>query len=145
MPADATAPDPAGAPAPVILAMDFCRAPSDDPAVHAALQALAESIAADTPGLLWKIWTHDAARGRAGGLYAFRDRGAALAYQAMHTARVEAHGATDTQAQFGTPMRRWARSRARPCDGCHRPSRGVPARRPRREAGLSFPTGPRRA
>lgn len=85
---------------PVILAMDFAWTPSDDPAVHAALRALAESIAADTPGLLWKIWTRDAARGRAGGLYAFRDRDAALAYQAMHAARVAARGATDIRAQL---------------------------------------------
>ena len=89
MPADA---------APVILAMDFAWAPSDDPAVLAAMRALAESIAADTPGLLWKIWTRDEARGRAGGLYAFADRQAALAYHAMHTARVEARGAADIQA-----------------------------------------------
>lgn len=83
---------------PVILAMDFAWAPSDDPGVHAAMRALAESIAADTPGLLWKIWTRDEPRRRAGGLYAFADRQAALAYQAMHTARVEARGASDIQA-----------------------------------------------
>ena len=90
----------AGDAAPVILAMDFSWTPSDDPAVQASLRVLAESIAADTPGLLWKIWTRDAARGRAGGLYASADRAAALAYQAMHTARVEARGATDIQAQL---------------------------------------------
>ena len=86
--------------APVILAMDFAWMPSEDPAVHAALRALAESIATDTPGLLWKIWTRDTARGRAGGLYAFADRDAALAYQAMHATRVEARGATDIQARL---------------------------------------------
>jgi hypothetical protein len=97
MPADAVKLTPAATGA-VILAMDFAWAPSNDPAVLAATRALAESIAADTPGLLWKIWTRDAARGRAGGLYAFADRPSALAYQAMHTARVEARGAADIQA-----------------------------------------------
>jgi hypothetical protein len=98
MPAEAGEGAPAGTP--VILAMDFAWTPGDDPAVQAALRSLAASITADTPGLLWKIWTRDAARGRAGGLYAFRDRGAALAYQAMHTARVQARGATDIQARL---------------------------------------------
>lgn len=93
-------PDSAVSAGPVILAMDFSWAPSGDPAVHAAMRALARSIAADTPGLLWKIWTRDEAAGRAGGLYAFAGRDAALAYQAMHTARVEARGATDIRARL---------------------------------------------
>lgn len=82
--------------------MDFATAPPPYPAPgaerNALLRSLAHSIADDTPGLLWKIWTEDAAAGRAGGLYAFTSREHALAYQAMHSARVAARGATDIQA-----------------------------------------------
>ena len=82
-----------------ILQMDFISPPPPPgPARDAALAPLARSIAQDTPGLVWKIWTEDAARGRAGGLYAFITREHAVAYQAMHTARVVARGATDIQA-----------------------------------------------
>jgi len=93
--------EPAGQPS-VILQMDFATAPPPYPAPgderNALLLPLAHSIAADTPGLVWKIWTEDAASGRAGGLYAFTTREHALAYQAMHTTRVTARGATDIRA-----------------------------------------------
>jgi hypothetical protein len=84
----------------VILQMDFASPPPWGEARREALRALAHSIAADTPGLAWKIWTEDEAAGRAGGLYAFTSRAAAEAYQAMHTARVTARGATDIQARI---------------------------------------------
>ncbi len=83
----------------VILQMDFASPPPWGEARREALRALAHSIAADTPGLAWKIWTEDEAAGRAGGLYAFTTRAAAEAYQAMHTARGTARGATDIQAR----------------------------------------------
>lgn len=86
----------------VILQMDFVTAPPPYPEPGAArdalLRPLAHSIAAETPGLVWKIWTEDAAAGRAGGLYAFTSRGHALAYQTLHTGRVMARGATDIRA-----------------------------------------------
>lgn len=82
--------------------MDFATPPPPYPAPgearNALLRPLAHSIAEDTPGLVWKIWTEDAAAGRAGGLYAFTTRGDALAYQAMHAGRVAARGATDIRA-----------------------------------------------
>ncbi|HEV7458383.1 MAG TPA: monooxygenase [Roseococcus sp.] len=84
----------------VILQMDFASPPPWGEARREALRALAHSIAADTPGLVWKIWTEDEAAGRAGGLYAFTSRAAASAYQEMHTARVTARGATDIQARL---------------------------------------------
>lgn len=88
----------------VILEMDFAAPPPPypppGPERDAALRPLAESIAAETPGLLWKIWIEDAASGRAGGLYAFESRAAAEAYQAMHTARVLARGASDIRARI---------------------------------------------
>jgi endonuclease/exonuclease/phosphatase (EEP) superfamily protein YafD len=86
---------PAEGEGPVILAMDFASPPPWGEARVAKLRALAESIAAETPGLLWKIWTEDAAAGRAGGIYAFASRAEAEAYRAMHTARVTERGATD--------------------------------------------------
>ena len=85
---------------PVILAMDFRSPPPWGAARDAALAPLAEAIARDTPGLLWKIWTENAAAGRAGGLYAFADRAAAEAYRAMHEARVLARGGSDVQARI---------------------------------------------
>lgn len=85
---------------PVILQMDFASPPPWGAERDARLAPLAASIARDTPGLLWKIWTEDAAAGRAGGLYAFADRAAAEAYRAMHEARVRGRGATDIQARI---------------------------------------------
>lgn len=86
----------------VILQMDFATAPPPYPPPGAErtalLRTLAHSIADDTPGLAWKIWTENASGGRAGGLYAFATREAALAYQAMHAERVAARGATDIRA-----------------------------------------------
>jgi hypothetical protein len=80
--------------------MDFASPPPWGAERDARLRALAESIAAETPGLLWKIWTEDQTAGRAGGLYAFTNRADAEAYRAMHTARVTARGATDIQARI---------------------------------------------
>jgi len=94
-------PESAGQPS-VMLQMDFATAPPPYPPPglerDSLLRALAHSIAEETPGLVWKIWTEDAAAGRAGGLYAFTTRAEALAYQAMHMARVTARGATDIRA-----------------------------------------------
>ena len=52
---------------------------------------LAESIAQE-PGLIWKIWTENAATHEAGGIYLFTDRASAEAYLAMHTARLKGFG-----------------------------------------------------
>ncbi|TCH98954.1 hypothetical protein EJV46_10400 [Roseococcus sp. SYP-B2431] len=82
----------------VILRMDFAvppGTPPPGPERDALLRPLAHSIAAHTPGLAWKIWTEDHAAGRAGGLYAFATREDALAYRALHEARVAARGASD--------------------------------------------------
>lgn len=88
----------------VILQMDFAAPPppypTPGPERDAKLRALAESISSEVPGLVWKIWTEDAAAGRAGGVYAFTNRGDAEAYLAMHTGRVTARGATDIRASL---------------------------------------------
>jgi len=81
-----------------MLQMDFASPPPWGAERNAKLRALAHAIAAETPGLLWKIWTEDEAAGRAGGLYCFETRAQAEAYQAMHSARVTARGATDIRA-----------------------------------------------
>jgi len=80
--------------------MDFASPPPWGEARVARLRALADRIAAETPGLLWKIWTEDEAAGRAGGLYAFRSRAEAEAYLAMHAERVAARGGTDIVARI---------------------------------------------
>lgn len=56
-----------------------------------ALQDLAQSIA-EEPGLLWKIWTENAAKGEAGGVYLFIDEASAQAYVAKHSQRLEGFG-----------------------------------------------------
>jgi hypothetical protein len=84
----------------VLLAMDFASPPPWGEARDAALAPLAESIARDTPGLLWKLWIEDAPAGRAGGLYAFATREEAEAYRAMHERRVLARGGTDVVARI---------------------------------------------
>ena len=56
-----------------------------------AMTDLAQSIA-NEPGLLWKLWTENQARGEAGGIYLFSDLPSAEAYLEMHTARLKSFG-----------------------------------------------------
>jgi hypothetical protein len=84
----------------VLLAMDFVSPPPWGAARDVALARLAERIAQDTPGLLWKVWIEDEPAGRAGGLYGFATREDAEAYREMHEARVTARGGTDIQARI---------------------------------------------
>ena len=82
---------------PVLLQFDF---PFEGPfgdAMAQALDGLAQSIAAE-PGLLWKIWTEDAAGKRAGGIYLFSNRASAEAYREMHAARLGSFGIQDIRA-----------------------------------------------
>lgn len=81
----------------VVLQMDF---PLDGPwgqEMADAFTELGQSIA-DTPGLLWKIWTENAEEKRAGGLYAFEDTPQAQAYLDMHTARMKDMGVTEIRS-----------------------------------------------
>jgi hypothetical protein len=64
----------------------------------AALGGLAQDIAAE-PGLQWKIWTENAATGRAGGIYLFADPENAARYLEKHTRRLEGFGITGISAQ----------------------------------------------
>lgn len=82
---------------PVLLQFDF---PFEGPfgdAMAQALDGLAQSIAGE-PGLLWKVWTEDAAGKRAGGIYLFADRASAEAYRGMHAARLASFGIEDIRA-----------------------------------------------
>lgn len=75
----------------IVLQIDF---PSSGPfgaEMTAAFSALAEDIAQE-PGLIWKIWTENAAEQIAGGIYLFADEANALAYLSKHTARLESFG-----------------------------------------------------
>lgn len=77
-----------------------------------ALAPLAASIAAE-PGLLWKVWTEDAASGTAGGVYLFETWQAAEAYLDMHSRRLEGFGVSGIRARiFSTNPRLDALTRA---------------------------------
>lgn len=52
---------------------------------------LAQSIN-DEPGMIWKIWTEDAAAQEAGGVYLFETKETAQAYLDMHAARLTSFG-----------------------------------------------------
>ena len=65
--------------------------------MSAALADLARSIAQE-PGLVWKIWTENAAEQLAGGIYLFTDSASADAYLAMHSARLASFGITGIRA-----------------------------------------------
>lgn len=64
-----------------------------------ALEGLAHSIAAE-PGLVWKIWTENAAAGEAGGIYLFTDAASAEVYVAKHTARLAAFGVGEVNVKM---------------------------------------------
>lgn len=89
-----------------LLQIDF---PANGPwgdAMAAAYSGLA-AVIAETPGLLWKIWTEDEANHCTGGIYLFVDRPFAEAYLAIHTARLASFGITDIRAKLfavNTPL-----------------------------------------
>ena len=82
-----------------VLQIDF---PFDGPfgdGMHKAMQSLAESIIKE-PGLIWKIWTENAATQEAGGVYLFSDASAAQNYLDMHSARLTASGVKSIRAKL---------------------------------------------
>jgi len=82
-----------------LLQIDF---PSEGPFGADMSQAyadLAASISTE-PGLLWKIWTENAADQTAGGIYLFTDESSARTYATMHTQRLETFGVTGIRARF---------------------------------------------
>lgn len=83
---------------PTLLQFDFPFQGPFGPDMTAALDGLARSIA-EEPGLLWKIWTENAADRRAGGIYLFATPETAAAYAKMHSERLAGFGITDIRAQ----------------------------------------------
>lgn len=83
----------------VLLQVDF---PFQGPwgqAMGEAMSGLAQSIAQE-PGLLWKIWTENADRNEAGGIYLFTDRPSAEAYLAMHKERLKSFGIAQVNSKL---------------------------------------------
>jgi hypothetical protein len=83
----------------VLLQVDFSYQGPWGPAMNTAMAGLAQSIAGE-PGLLWKIWTENAERQEAGGIYLFADRPNAEAYLTMHTARLQSFGIAPVNAKL---------------------------------------------
>lgn len=83
----------------ILLQVDFPYPGPWGDAMTAAMRGLAESIA-EEPGLLWKIWTENAERGEAGGIYLFADTASAEAYLAMHRARLQSFGVPQVNAKL---------------------------------------------
>lgn len=60
---------------------------------------LAKSIN-EEPGMIWKIWTEDAANKEAGGVYLFETKESAQAYLDMHSKRLTSFGITDIRGKI---------------------------------------------
>lgn len=79
-----------------LLQVDFRYAGPWGAEMATAMQDLATSIATEK-GLIWKIWTEDAASGRAGGVYLFQSREEAQVYLDMHAARLATFGVPEVR------------------------------------------------
>lgn len=75
----------------MILQIDFKDDRPKAPDDATALVDLAHNIA-ETPGLIWKIWTENPVTGEAGGIYLFDDEASLDAYLEMHTVRLRHMG-----------------------------------------------------
>lgn len=77
-----------------LLVVEF---PSTGPYGAEAATAYADLAAdiATESDLVWKVWTEDAERRVAGGVYLFRSAEGAAAYVEKHTARLGGFGITD--------------------------------------------------
>ena len=73
---------------PTVLQFDFPMSGPWGEEMAAAFRDLA-GIIGRSPGLRWKIWTENEAKGVGGGIYLFEDDECALAYLEEHTARLE--------------------------------------------------------
>lgn len=75
----------------MLLQVDFVDERPVTEEMNAALIELAHNIA-ETPGLIWKIWTQNPDTQEAGGIYLFEDEASLDAYLAMHTDRLHRMG-----------------------------------------------------
>lgn len=87
----------------IVLQIDF---PSSGPfgaeIDTASLHPTGVQDIAQEPGLIWKIWTENAAEHTAGGIYLFIDEASALAYLHKHTARLESFGLSNIRSKLFT-------------------------------------------
>ena len=81
-----------------LLQIDFMMDGPFGEAMSEAFAPLAESIAQEK-GLIWKIWTENAAAKEAGGIYLFEDEVSAMAYLQMHTERLNSFGISPINAK----------------------------------------------
>ncbi|MCK9533664.1 MAG: monooxygenase [Pseudomonas sp.] len=89
-----------------VLQIDFPFTGPFGAEMQQAMQPLAESINQE-PGLIWKIWTENAATQEAGGVYLFSDAITAQNYLDMHSARLTASGVSGIRAKLfsvNTPL-----------------------------------------
>lgn len=85
--------------APILLQIDF---PTEGPfgeEMSKAYAGLALHLA-QTPGLIWKIWTENEKTKEAGGIYLFSDESKAKAYLEEHTARLQSFGIQQIRAKI---------------------------------------------
>jgi len=81
----------------VILQIDFAFQGPFGEELAEAMGELAESISRE-PGFIWKIWTEDPENHRAGGVYLFRDKPSAEAFQAKHLERLNSFGIAEPRS-----------------------------------------------
>ncbi|MFJ5565542.1 monooxygenase [Lysinibacillus xylanilyticus] len=82
-----------------LLQVDF---PMDGPIGEEMSEAfvdLAKSIN-EEPGMIWKIWTENAATKEAGGVYLFETKTDAEKYLTMHSKRLASFGITDIRVKI---------------------------------------------
>ncbi|TDY07336.1 UNVERIFIED_CONTAM: putative monooxygenase ydhR [Lysinibacillus xylanilyticus] len=82
-----------------LLQVDF---PMDVPfgeEMSEAFVDLAKSIN-EEPGMIWKIWTENAATKEAGGVYLFETKTDAEKYLTMHSERLASFGITDIRVKI---------------------------------------------
>ena len=82
-----------------LLQVDF---PMDGPfgeEMSEAFVDLAKSIN-EEPGMIWKIWTENAATKEAGGVYLFGTKTDAERYLTMHSERLASFGITDIRVKI---------------------------------------------
>lgn len=100
----------------MILQIDFLDTRTNTGDKAAALTSLAHAIA-ETPGLVWKIWTENPDTQEAGGIYLFEDEASLDAYLDLHTTRLKGMGIEQINAkkfQINEPLTAITRGRLKP-------------------------------
>lgn len=84
---------------PYLLQVDFKMEGPFGEEMSNAFVDLANSIN-EEPGVIWKIWTEDAAAKESGGVYLFETKETAQNYLEMHSARLTSFGITEIRAKI---------------------------------------------